>query len=1211
MQAPVVPSETAGDLDVRLSTTSRQTIQQSLPDQASAQVEPRKFSSTQVNLPPAIADAIVAKANAIPDEDLAPNGRAGATPDTAPHVTVKYGLHTADAEEVRALLADEPPITVTLGKTSFFPNSESDNGDVLKVDVDSPDLRRLNKKIADALEVTDTHPGYTPHVSIAYLKPGLGKQYAGDESLQGQTVTLDSVRFSSKDGQQVDIPLTGQARIDTNAPSVQTVRNAPESGEGPGVGPEGRSPLDRVTASVPTRRESPVQQQARRTSHYRDVFRRVLADAKALDPLVTPRQLRKEFDSRITFLEELDDAYAESGQTPRDLLEAIAAGGGISMEAEKLGGLTGELRWVRESDATGPYGNFGGVPNVFRKRQAAGVVGRTRTGLSLDEMATNLSRNDPRFAHITGPDELLAALEDVARMGDVGVRGATYLGTRELATRAGMKPGEAWWRASWDESQQGTEPEPLTAESYQRAFGGTPEQADAVIEVYRAMGISLDKLKVAKGGPTGELTQPAQFGTPAFRAWFGDSKVVDADGQPLRVYHGTQRLDRFGPTIKKARATSGPMPFFTADREVAVKYATGKADTSLANEDQNYETWFRLKVGRGRPINLDRAWWHLTSDQRVTIAALAPRVTTDPEGSGEIRLGPVDHKTATGGYDQHIKEARGNHFKALIEEWLSSGNLFNDERSFETVLRLAGAPVNDIEYHDPNRDAGGVAPVYLSIQRPLDTEQITDADVAALESVAKLSRSKANPYGADPWDKSSRDLREWVAQLKDDRAKGVNSFVWSSIPDAITKTLAARGYDGIMDTGGKMGGVEHVVWIPFEPTQVKSAIGNRGTFDPNSPNILYQGPRGSVSFTEDSTAIIRALENPNVSTGLHEAAHVARRFLFDRSLPMELREGVTDDDILTAEQWAGATDGEWSKAAEEKFARGFERYLYDGEAPSSSLRSLFEKLLNWLAKVYRHLSGSPIDLEISPPMREVFDRLITRSERLQEAEATGDASFDVAALESEMETLYQDDAPRSYKPGNPFADKAIHARTLADRLNAPTAHERGMAQSFPLGAGFGRPGGAKRIDASVNRAGRAVEAEKRARYLEAQAAAFDAGTIDAQGRRRSPASDARSDKAAAYRDKRQTRIEAAKTDRGDKPKWEVPGSIWADSTGNLGGGARQLILGEHREAVEKALVDGLFVPDEVLAEYPDLARAVLPTGETQPRLPGAESVREQ
>jgi hypothetical protein len=32
-------------------------------------------------------------------------------------------------------------------------------------------------------------------------------------------------------------------------------------------------------------------------------------------------------------------------------------------------------------------------------------------------------------------------------------------------------------------------------------------------------------------------------GTPEFDAWFGDSVVVDADGKPMVVYHGTNVAD--------------------------------------------------------------------------------------------------------------------------------------------------------------------------------------------------------------------------------------------------------------------------------------------------------------------------------------------------------------------------------------------------------------------------------------------------------------------------------------------------------------------------------------------------------------------------------------------------------------------------------------------------------------------------------------------
>ncbi len=167
-----------------------------------------------MDLPAETEKQIHALAKSIPDEDLAPNGR-----ETKPHVTVKYGLHGNDPQAVADLLAGEPPLTVTLGATSFFPNGESGSGDVLKVDVHSPDLERLNRKIADAFPHTDTHPVYQPHATVAFLRPGLGQKYEGDDSLAGHTIVLDKLTFSSDDGTTTQIPLGGARRAAaSNAP---------------------------------------------------------------------------------------------------------------------------------------------------------------------------------------------------------------------------------------------------------------------------------------------------------------------------------------------------------------------------------------------------------------------------------------------------------------------------------------------------------------------------------------------------------------------------------------------------------------------------------------------------------------------------------------------------------------------------------------------------------------------------------------------------------------------------------------------------------------------------------------------------------------------------------------------------------------------------------------------------------------------------------
>jgi len=164
------------------------------------QPEKPKYSYTAVNLPDRISESVRALGRMIPDEDLAADGR-----EMEPHITVKYGLHGDDAGEVQTALAGEGPVKVKLGRLSLF---ENEDADVLKIEVDSPDLHRLNKKIAGAVENTETHPGYKPHVTIAYLKPGEGKKYLGSSGLEGQEITLDRLSFSDRQKNVTEIPLS-------------------------------------------------------------------------------------------------------------------------------------------------------------------------------------------------------------------------------------------------------------------------------------------------------------------------------------------------------------------------------------------------------------------------------------------------------------------------------------------------------------------------------------------------------------------------------------------------------------------------------------------------------------------------------------------------------------------------------------------------------------------------------------------------------------------------------------------------------------------------------------------------------------------------------------------------------------------------------------------------------------------------------------------
>lgn len=223
--------------------------------------------------------------------------------------------------------------------------------------------------------------------------------------------------------------------------------------------------------------------------------------------------------------------------------------------------------------------------------------------------------------------------------------------------------------------------------------------------------------------------------TPAFKAWFGNSKVVTKDGDPLIVYHGAKRSDRIHAKGKfdKKRATSGPMQFFTDDPKIASNYATNKSDTSL-EAPESYAEWYFIKIpGVRRAIQVDRAWFFLSSEQRAKIASLAPRLATDDDQN--IVLMDKDHTSGVGGYDWAVKQEKGNHLKALVSQWLEGGVLFNREEEFADVLAKAGLDPKQIEYRNPYVEYSGVVPVYLSIQNPLNTSSISQRVVDALPLV--------------------------------------------------------------------------------------------------------------------------------------------------------------------------------------------------------------------------------------------------------------------------------------------------------------------------------------------------------------------------------------------------------------------------------------------------------------------------------------------
>lgn len=122
-----------------------------------------------------------------------------------PHITVLYGLHTADPQEVAYVVEGSREMLATCGMLSLF---ETDNFDVLKIDVQSEDLNLMHAALKE-LPHTLTHDKYSPHITIAYLRKGTGKAYLTDDFMDGfaHTVKLDTLIFSTPDKEKSAIEL--------------------------------------------------------------------------------------------------------------------------------------------------------------------------------------------------------------------------------------------------------------------------------------------------------------------------------------------------------------------------------------------------------------------------------------------------------------------------------------------------------------------------------------------------------------------------------------------------------------------------------------------------------------------------------------------------------------------------------------------------------------------------------------------------------------------------------------------------------------------------------------------------------------------------------------------------------------------------------------------------------------------------------------------
>ena len=177
------------------------------------------------------------------------------------------------------------------------------------------------------------------------------------------------------------------------------------------------------------------------------------------------------------------------------------------------------------------------------------------------------------------------------------------------------------------------------------------------------------------------------------------------------------------------------------------------------------------------------------------------------------------------------------------------------------------------------------------------------------------------------------------------------------------------------------------------------------------------GKKGLSHFIQDGTAIVALFSKADISTVVHELAHVARRQLLDPSVDPAI-SGISEVERLMLEDWAGARNG-WNVAADEKYARAIERYVYDGNAPRGMERT-FRSLTNWMRNIYRDLEGSSIADAAPKQVKDILGKMLDQGPGVNPklAQAMG------ASRAGGAGTLFQTETPefKQFFDGSKVAD---------------------------------------------------------------------------------------------------------------------------------------------------------------------------------------------
>lgn len=186
-------------------------------------------------------------------------------------------------------------------------------------------------------------------------------------------------------------------------------------------------------------------------------------------------------------------------------------------------------------------------------------------------------------------------------------------------------------------------------------------------------------------------------------------------------------------------------------------------------------------------------------------------------------------------------------------------------------------------------------------------------------------------------------------------------------------------------------------------------------FSDKAVNIINKYRQEIKASYNSATGAIHLFDGADQSSFVHEAAHMYLTEMSKMAVDEAAPKGLLED-WNTIQEWAAykpedikdyegtAREKEFKsyakaiedarksgdviaiRAAEERwmqerFARGFERYIAEGKAPTQALQSAFRKFKSWLVSIYRDLTN--LGKEPTEDVKRVMDRMLATNDEIE------------------------------------------------------------------------------------------------------------------------------------------------------------------------------------------------------------------------------------